>query len=64
MAFQRLEAAALARLLPSVRGQTVLDLGCGKARASRLALERGAARAAAADFFDTAICALVEPESR
>ena len=48
--FQRLEAAAIARLFPDVRQSTVLDVGCGKARLAALALERGAARAVAGDF--------------
>ena len=49
-AFQRLEVPALERLLPDVTGHCVLDLGCGKGRVSRLVLERGAARAIAADL--------------
>ena len=48
--FQRLEAAAIARLFPDVRQSTVLDVGCGKGRLAALALERGAARAVAGDF--------------
>jgi malonyl-CoA O-methyltransferase len=47
---QQQEAPALARLLPSVRGRAVLDLGCGKGRVCRLALERGAARVVGLDF--------------
>ena len=39
---QTLEAEALARLLPDLRDRVVLDLGCGKGRVARLALERGA----------------------
>ncbi len=39
---QALEAEALARLLPDLRDRVVLDLGCGKGRVARLALERGA----------------------
>ncbi|MFQ5744628.1 MAG: class I SAM-dependent methyltransferase [Acidobacteriota bacterium] len=49
-ALQHLEEEALLRLLPEVVGQTVLDLGCGKARVSRLVLERGAKRAVGVDF--------------
>ena len=46
---QVLEAEALARLLPDLRGQRVLDLGCGKGRVSRLALERGASATTGVD---------------
>lgn len=48
--FQQLEAQALQRLLPDVAGRRVLDLGGGKGRACRLALERGASRAITADL--------------
>ena len=49
-AFQRLEATALERLLPEVSGRRVLDLGGGRGRVCRRVLERGAARAVAADL--------------
>ncbi len=49
-AFQQLEAEALERLLPDVRGLRMLDLGCGRGRVSRRVLERGAERAVAADL--------------
>ena len=46
---QVLEAVALARLLPDLRGQRVLDLGCGKGRVSRMALEHGASATTGVD---------------
>ncbi len=46
---QVLEAEALDRLLPDLSGQKVLDLGCGKGRVSRLALDRGAAATTGVD---------------
>ena len=39
----------MARLLPDLHGKQVLDLGCGKGRIARLALERGAAAATGID---------------
>ena len=47
---QVLEAEALTRLLPDLHGQTVLDLGCGKGRVSRFALERGAVSTTGVDI--------------
>ena len=47
--FQRLEEEALRRLLPDVRGLSVLDAGCGRGRTGHIALERGAARAVGLD---------------
>lgn len=49
-AFQRLEAPALERLMGDVAGRRVLDLGAGKGRVARLAAERGASLALAADL--------------
>jgi malonyl-CoA O-methyltransferase len=47
--FQQLEEEALREMLPAVAGQRVLDLGCGKGRAGRLAIDRGAASAVGLD---------------
>ena len=47
---QMFESKALRELLPPLEGCTVLDLGCGKGRVSRLASERGAARTVGMDF--------------
>jgi malonyl-CoA O-methyltransferase len=47
---QTLESQTLKDLLPLLEGCTVLDLGCGKGRVSRLALERGAKRTVGMDF--------------
>jgi malonyl-CoA O-methyltransferase len=47
---QRLESQALRELLPPIRGRVVLDLGCGKGRVSRLALEREAGQTVGMDF--------------
>ncbi len=49
-ALQRLEAEARTRLLPDLAGSRVLDAGCGKGRAGRLALDRGAASCVGADL--------------
>ncbi len=49
-AFQRLEAEVLEGLLPELRGQKVLDLGCGKGRIAELAVDAGAARVVATDL--------------
>jgi malonyl-CoA O-methyltransferase len=47
---QQLEARALAEILPDLRDRLVLDLGAGKGRVSRLALERGARATVGMDF--------------
>ena len=47
---QQLEARALAGILPDLRDRVVLDLGAGKGRVSRLALERGARATVGMDF--------------
>ncbi len=47
---QTLEAEALARLLPELHDRVVLDLGCGKGRVARLALERGARETVGVDL--------------
>lgn len=47
---QQLESQALKALLPSLEGCTVLDLGCGRGRVSRLALEKGARKTVGLDF--------------
>ncbi|MEE8524822.1 MAG: methyltransferase domain-containing protein [Thermoanaerobaculia bacterium] len=49
-AFQRLEAEVLERLLPELRGQAVLDLGCGRGRIAALAVADDAARVVATDL--------------
>ena len=45
----QLEQDAFARLVGEVRGQDILDLGCGDARGGRLLIERGARRVIALD---------------
>lgn len=47
---QQLESLALKELLPPLKDCAVLDLGCGKGRVSRLALERGAEKTVGMDF--------------
>ena len=56
-ALQRLEADAMARLFPDVRGQRILDAGCGKGRLALEALDRGARHAVAADAILPMLCA-------
>lgn len=48
-AFQQLEAEAIEGLMPSLYGERFLDLGCGKARLSRVAMDSGARRCIAVD---------------
>jgi malonyl-CoA O-methyltransferase len=62
-AFQTLEAEALERLLPELRGQAVLDLGCGRGRIAALAVAAGAARVVAADL-SLAMLAGIPPSDR
>lgn len=59
-ALQKLEANAMARCLPVVKGRDVLDLGCGKGRVAELMLTRGARRAVAAD---SSLAMLVDPQA-
>jgi len=47
---QRLEAQALLEILPDLRDRVVLDLGAGKGRVCRLALDRGAKATVGLDF--------------
>ncbi len=65
---QVLEAEALARLLPDLHDRVVLDLGCGKGRVSRLALERGARETVGVDISEAmlkaASAALPTPTAR
>lgn len=49
-ALQKLEAEAIEGLIPPLDGGRFLDLGCGKARLSRVALDSGATRCIAVDF--------------
>jgi len=57
---QVLEAEALARLLPDLRGRAVLDLGCGKGRVSRLALDRGARETVGVDLSEVMLRAAAD----
>lgn len=56
----QLEQDAFARLLGEVRGQQILDLGCGSARGDRLLIERGARRVLA---LDTSLATLADREA-
>ena len=47
---QLLESQALGEVLPELKDRTVLDLGCGRGRVARLALEQGASKSVGIDF--------------